>query len=400
LKKIRDQQILVFALTWIAYATYYLGRKGISVCKVDLQQRFGLSALSLGYIDTGYLAAYALGQFFWGSIGDRLGSRLLIGVGMLLTAVACVLFGLSGGLVTFFIAFTLNGLFQSTGWPGTVKAMGAFFDRSRRGAVMGAWGTCYQVGGIVATAFATYLLVHCGWRSAFFIPAIVIALVGIAILLFLPSPPKQPESSTSKSSIPDDSSLLRSPIIWSLGSAYFCLKLIRYSLLFWLPFYLTKVLHYSTGGAGYQSMSFEIGGVVGAIVGGAVSDRYFPGRRRLVASVMCAGLAASLLLYIQLAPISTFWNFVGMSLVGFSLFGPDTLVAGAAAQDLGGKHNVARAAGFINGMGSTGAIFQGAVTARLSSYGWNYLFYTFIILSTISCIVLLLGNPKPKTEPS
>src|SRR3954465_4063036 len=76
-------QVIVFALTWVAYATYYLGRKGISVCKVDLQERFGLSKAMLGNIDTGYLAAYACGQFFWGSIGDRLGSRRLVGLGML-----------------------------------------------------------------------------------------------------------------------------------------------------------------------------------------------------------------------------------------------------------------------------------------------------------------------------
>src|SRR4051794_7530467 len=85
-------QSLVFALTWIAYATYYLGRKGISVCKVDLQQRFGLSSVTLGYIDTGYLAAYAIGQFLWGSVGDRLGPRRLVGIGMLCAAGACVLF--------------------------------------------------------------------------------------------------------------------------------------------------------------------------------------------------------------------------------------------------------------------------------------------------------------------
>src|SRR5882672_11190910 len=88
-------QSLVFALTWIAYATYYLGRKGISVCKVDLQQRFALSNVTLGYIDTGYLAAYAVGQFLWGSIGDRLGPRRLVGFGMLCAAAACALFGLS-----------------------------------------------------------------------------------------------------------------------------------------------------------------------------------------------------------------------------------------------------------------------------------------------------------------
>jgi sugar phosphate permease len=56
-----------------------------------------------------------------------------------------------------------------------------------------------------------------------------------------------------------------------------------------------------------------------------------------------------------------------MALVGFCLFGPDTLISGAAAQDIGGKHDVAKAAGFINGFGSTGAVFQGLVTSGMST---------------------------------
>jgi sugar phosphate permease len=390
----RSTQGLVFGITWIAYASYYLGRKGISVCKVDLQSRFGFSAATLGYIDTGYLAAYACGQFFWGTVGDRMGSRWLLGLGMLAAAAACTMFGLSAAFPMFFVAFTLNGLFQSTGWPGTVKAMGAFFDKTRRGAVMGVWGTCYQAGGLVATAIATFFLIRWGWQWAFFGPAAMIAGVGLLVLLLLPSTPVLARGGTAESSVETGDRLLRNPAIWSLGSAYFFLKLIRYSILFWLPYYLNKVLGYSRESAGYHSMSFEIGGIIGAIAVGAISDRYFPGRRRQMAAVMCVALALSLLLYVQLAAVSGLWNFIGMAMVGFCLFGPDNLVSGAAAQDLGGKYNVARAAGFINGMGSMGAVIQGSVTSGLSHYGWNYLFYAFVVMAGISSIVLLCGKAK------
>jgi sugar phosphate permease len=265
---------------------------------------------------------------------------------------------------------------------------------------MGIWGTCYQMGGLIATAVATFFLMRWGWSWAFFGPAIIMAAVGLLILFVMPATPVRPRETASASSAsaithdsPDDH-LFRNPVIWSLGSAYFFLKLIRYSILFWLPFYLGKVLGYSTAGAGFQSMSFEVGGIIGAITVGALSDRYFPGRRRQIASIMCAALAVSLLLYVQLAPISVFWNFIGMAMVGFCLFGPDTLVSGAAAQDLGGKHNVARAAGFINGMGSIGAIVQGSLTSTLSAYSWNYLFYAFVAMAGASSLALLLGKTK------
>ncbi len=49
------------------------------------------------------------------------------------------------------LAFAVNGLCQSTGWPGTVKAMQPFFKSRVRGRVLGLWATNYQAGGLVAT---------------------------------------------------------------------------------------------------------------------------------------------------------------------------------------------------------------------------------------------------------
>ena len=402
------KRALVFALTWTAYASYYFGRKGFPVVKSTLQERLGLSVGMLGWIDTGYLAAYAAGQFLSGVVGDRIGSRKLIGFGMLGVAAACAAFGLAPVAWLFLLTYILNGLFQSSGWPGTVKAMGSWFTQKERGTVMGVWSTCYQAGGLVATAVATFLFVHFGWRWAFLGPAIIIALIGLLNLLLLPErsstrapvpPPGDPASAGGPLPRPEPSTnILHSPVLWSLSSAYFCLKLIRYSILFWLPYYLNTVLGYSKAQAGYQSISFEVGGIIGSIVIGFISDKYFPGRRRYVASVMVAALAVALLLYTRLAPISVLLNFCGMALVGFCLFGPDTLISGAAAQDIGGKHDVAKAAGFINGFGSTGAIFQGLVTSGVSAkFGWDVLFYVFVALALLSSVALLIGK-RPAHE--
>ena len=79
----------------------------------------------LGAIDTGYLAAYAIGQFVNGALGDRIGSRRLIGLGMLGIAICCTVCGASSTAAVFFVAYVCNGIFQSSGWPSTCKAMGA-----------------------------------------------------------------------------------------------------------------------------------------------------------------------------------------------------------------------------------------------------------------------------------
>ncbi|HEX6278208.1 MAG TPA: MFS transporter, partial [Polyangiaceae bacterium] len=77
----RRKQLLAFALMWLSYATYYLGRRGFGVVKKPLHDALGVSEIALGRIDTVYLTAYSAGQFLSGFIGDRLGARRLVGYG-------------------------------------------------------------------------------------------------------------------------------------------------------------------------------------------------------------------------------------------------------------------------------------------------------------------------------
>ena len=381
----------VFALTWIAYASYYLCRKQLSVSKSHLQDAFQLSLETLSAIDTGFLIAYAAGQFASGFLCDAFGPRRLLAAGMLLSAAATTVFGASSTGAVFAVAFAINGVAQSTGWPGTVKAMTPWFGAAERGKVMGLWSTCYQVGGLVATALATRLLVTWGWRAAFFVPAAWTAAVGVAIFLWLHERPVTHASQPPRdwrASLDSSLAALRQPLVWNLGAAYFCLKLIRYSLLFWLPLYLHKELGYSEGNAGYLSLSFEAGGVAGAVAAGAASDR-LTGRRGPVLVAMSLGLAGALYVYSVAAAIGPVANFAAMALVGFMLFGPDALVSSTAAQDLGGEHAAGTAAGIINGVGSVGAIAQGAVTAYVAAhYGWPALFQVFVGLAVLCALVL------------
>lgn len=72
----------------------------------------------------------------------------------------------------------------------------------------------------------------------------------------------------------------RLPFVLSCSLGYFLIKLIRYSLLFWLPFFLAKEAHLHASTAGYASMIFDIGGIGGAVFGGFLADRVMKGKRR------------------------------------------------------------------------------------------------------------------------
>jgi len=382
--------IAAFVITWLAYATYYLGRKGFSVGKARIAADLGLSKGTMATIDTGYLAAYAAGQFLNGALGDRIGARRLVAFGMWGSAIACALFASSPVVAIMVVAFALNGYFQSTGWSGTTKAMAEWTEPRSRGLVMGLWCTCYQLGGVLSIVACTWLLGHYGWRSAFRVPAVAIAAVGVLVFVALRPGPHRSTGPTRRPSHEAQRELLRNPVLWSYGVSYFFIKLIRYCFLFWLPYYLHTAVGFDVLTAGYLSISFEVGGTLGAIAIGLVSDRLPHWSRAGVALVSLVGLAGALLAYAWLAPRGALAQFALVALIGWLLVGPDSLLSGAAVQEAGGPEAAALAAGFVNGVGSVGALLQGWVTVGVqSAWGWSGLFYLFVGLALLSAINLL-----------
>jgi sugar phosphate permease len=429
----RRQKLLLLGLTWLVYASFYLGRKNFSVTKARMASELGLSDRDLGSIDTAYLAAYALGQFSSGFLGDLLGPRRLLTLGLGTAALASATFGVVHPVTLLTACFAVNGLAQATGWPGCNKAIHAWTTPADRGAIMGLWSTCYQVGGLVATALATFLLKRAGYPAAFFVPAAWLALLALVVFSLLPDAPVQPPhpgadttqggqlpspgadttqggqlpspgaDTTQGGQLPPPATdtteqaaiatarrdLLRSVALWSFGASYFCIKLIRYSLLFWLPFYLHKGLGYGEEASGYLSIGFEVGGIAGTIGFGALSDRSPHLPRSRFAAAGLVGLAGALLLYRQLAGLGMAPGFLALCLVGAMLFGPDALLSGTAAQELGGKHATSLAVGVINGTGSLGAILQGYVTVEISRrFGWSALFTVFFALALGGALAL------------
>ena len=109
----RADRYVAWSLTWVAYASYYLGRKGFSVVKSTLHHSLGVNERTLGLIDTVYLAAYALGLFFSGYVGDRVGARRLIVWGLGISALCCAGFR-SGRLTLFHMSVSGRGSILTT----------------------------------------------------------------------------------------------------------------------------------------------------------------------------------------------------------------------------------------------------------------------------------------------
>lgn len=241
----------------------------------------------LGEIDIAFLGCYSLGMYVAGHLGDTLDLRLFLTTGMIGSGLFVGLFGTGYFFNVHVFGFYLimqmvAGLFQATGWPSVVAVIGNWFGKRKRGLIMGVWNAHTSVGNISGSLLAASVLDY-GWGWSFILPGAFIAMGGILVYLFLAAYPEDigfpyasdpvanaekvpndEESQIQKGSVvdvKDDNSrkgsgsrrsvgLLQACLIPGVIPFAFCLffaKLVAYTFLYWLPFYLsqTGILYHS-----------------------------------------------------------------------------------------------------------------------------------------------------------
>lgn len=393
-------QTRMVILSYLAYFFYYFTRKHLGVATPAMVES-GYSDTVIGWVQTGYGICYAAGQFLSGALGDRLGPRIALCAGMILSGIASLAFGLFPVIGVLVVCLSLNGLFQSTGWPNACKVVSQWVSYRHRGRVMGLWMTCYIFGSMVANLVAGYLLGAYGWREIFLVTGAAVIVIGLLQGFFLINRPEdlglRLERRASASVKPGAAGkggfhlMIRQPSILLLGLTYTGLKFVRYSFFAWSPYYLASSVGLAKDSAAYVSNGFEVGGILGLVIGGVLGDRYFSGNRVRLALVALLGMIAAVLLYRLISTGGGIWgNAAGLAVIGFFLYIADSIVSGTAAQDIGGAESTASATGIINGIGSTAQLFAGIVPIWLkNTWGWDAVFISFIVLTVFSCLVVL-----------
>jgi sugar phosphate permease len=95
-----------------------------------------------------------------------------------------------GAVIVF---MSLNGFFQSTGWPGVVGIMGNWFQKGKTGLILGIWAINANIGNIIAELMCNILKgsFNASWTSYFYSTGIFTIIVAILIFLFLEDKPKE-----------------------------------------------------------------------------------------------------------------------------------------------------------------------------------------------------------------
>lgn len=408
-----QRRVLVSSI--IGYATFYFVRKNLSIAMPAMERSLGIQKTQLGLFLTMHGLLYGVSKFANGFLGDRANARVLMVSGLAMSAILNVLFGFSSTVIALGVIWTLNGWFQGMGFPPCARLMANWFSPKELATKFSLWNMSHPIGGGLVVIMCGYL-VGIDWRLCFIVPA-ALALVCAAFLWFtLPDTPPSvglPEVAgtehsglgaasgaadpkTKRESNEEFRSFIYEHVfcnkyIWIVSLANFFVYIIRYAVLDWGPTLLTESKHIRIVHAGWMVAGFEFCGLFGAIIGGWLTDRYFGGRavRVCLVYMILAGVAVCL-----------FWRIPGQSelatamllgAAGFFIYGPQCLLAVAAA-NLATRKAAATAIGLTSIFGYASTVLSGwGLGTLVQHYGWDVAFAGLIIVAAIGSMLFALA---------
>src|SRR4051794_23202170 len=156
--------------TTVGYSIFYFVRKNISTAMPVMEEQLGIGKPQLGLFLTLHGVLYGVSKFANGMLADRCNGRMLMVIGLALSALMNICFGFSTAVIAFGIFWMLNGWFQGAGFPPVARLLTHWYPPKKLAMKMSLWNTSHTIG------YAT-ILVLCGflvkydWRLCFFVPA-------------------------------------------------------------------------------------------------------------------------------------------------------------------------------------------------------------------------------------
>ncbi|XP_051871208.1 glucose-6-phosphate exchanger SLC37A1-like isoform X2 [Pristis pectinata] len=191
---------------------------------------------------------------------------------------------------------------------------------------------------------------------------------------------------------------LRIPGVVEFSLCLLFAKLVSYTFLFWLPMYLANKEHFDAKKAGDFSTLFDVGGIIGGILAGVISD--WTRKRATTCGVMLLLAAPTLYIFSAVGYMGLKTIIVMLIGCGALVNGPYALITTAVSADLGTHKSLAgnskalsTVTAIIDGTGSIGAALGPLLAGLISPTGWNNVFYMLMVADAFALL-------RSRTEPN
>ena len=360
----RGSKAVMVALLGAMLVVHNAQRTGVVPIFADLQREFSTDYAGVGTLFAAYVFGYAIFQAIVGAIGDRFNARVLLLIGLTLSAVFSAIFA---AVHVYAVALVVRFLLGATGaflYTPAMKLGITLFDRDERGRVMGFLQAGAGLGAVGALILVPVMSTHFGTTGALAALPIFTVLVLIAAWVLLPDAP--PQSRTPRVAGARTGLGWRADF-WQLLAVSFTGMLATYGLLTWLPTYLTTSYGYSAVQAGTFTSAANIALLIAAPIVGVVAD--LPHGR---SAVVLGGSVLAFCCYLLLVPpqsagvVLLLTTLMGISLAATTA--PLMLFAGERF----GAGETARVVALLATVAQLGATLAGVVFGYILTYSGQF----------------------------
>jgi ACS family glucarate transporter-like MFS transporter len=426
---------LLVGWLFVLSAVAFLDRVNLSIAGTRLAADYHLSDVQFGLLSTVFLLGYALLQTPAGGLADRCGPRRVLAGGVIwwgiFTALtAAVPTGLRNPLLLLLLARFLLGAGEAVMYPCSNQFIARWIPTQERGLANGLIFAGVGVGSAASPSLITYTMIYHGWRSSFWI----CALIGLAagLVWFLASrdaPDEHPLVSASELAVirggltlenkhvPGDRALapaqnhtsttvpwgkiLKHREVWLLTVSYFGYGYVAWIFFAWFFIYLARVRGMNLKSSAFYATLPFLAMALGCAVGGLVADfmtkRVSRRAGRCGVAALGLGLAAVFLAFgsmVDNAPLASVMLAGGAGALYLSQSS-----FWAISADIGGPFS-----GSVSGFMNMGGQLGGAVTASLTPFiavhfGWTTSFLVAAALALLSSAAWLVVDPDRALDP-
>ncbi len=372
-------------------------RFGYSAILPSMQQALDLSGAAAGSLASWNLGAYMTMALIGGLIAARFGPRVVITIGIGLTAMGMLLTGLSSGLASASAARVLTGLGNGMVLAPSLALLASWFGARQLGLASAVVSSGAALA-LVTTGPTVPLIIAWGgddgWRWAWYAFAAVAAFMGVLAGIFLrnrPSAVAAGDPRTQASVFRGFGGIVRSRFAWHLGTVYF---LYGFGFITFVTFFQRRLigdLDFSSVAAGYLFLAMGAASLIFGLAYGVISDRI--GRGRALAATLVLQGAAAVILGLRPGMVAVVVAVILFGSGGFSLPG----LVGAACGEHFGRTMAAASLGFLTifiGVGQAlGPYLSGLLADGFSSFGPPYMLSASVLF--LSAIIAgLLDLPR------
>ena len=395
--------VLVSILCFLGYMMYSVDRMVMSSSVGLISDDFSLTSGQSGLLLSAFFYGFICFLFIGGIFSDRLSSKWVLIIGVVLFSVFSGLTGFAIGLVSIVIYRVLTGIGEGVFWPSASHEIAKVTTEKQRTTVMSLYWAGYPIGGFFGTWLGAVLGPTFGWQAVFFATGIIGLVIALLYAILVKSN-KNNESATSddEENVPLRTLFkYRSIIVMSIY--YFVLLSSWWIVLLWAPTLLQQTKGMELGLAGTIASLSGISGAIGGYVIGRYCDLGSLYRRKSVLifiTIISAFLMAAVVL-----DTPTWLTAVFIFLLGF--FGyPITPVVLAVTTHLVPKKITGSALGLVTNVGMIAGGVSPWLLGVLSEYysmSSIWLVASFVML--ISMILLFFIGKlehvnKEKENPS